>query len=439
MRRFIVAKEDWNDEEYPLDISNEEAEVMAGEANEIANEINSETAEAERMMDVADSLEDMAVVTDQIEEATPAETQLVQIAGDMATAGAEDVDTGEIVPATESLVGRRIASEAFVEKAKEIWENIKAWLKKIWEKVEKFFYKIFGEIPRLRKAVEAAKKRAEDLMNKGASIKSDGKTFELSSGIGAITVNGVAKKKLDEVLTLVGNTKKVIEFAFSTDFRKEMCQKIIDVQGKIMEADSPDGIKMDGLAAKKMTGSVLSKTTSERFNGFDVYASDSDVISGVPLSYRIRTYDEAKKSPVYTLEVYRSAKLEFTNLSNKSPKTPDSVKFETASLGVVDNALDTANELLDVLEKFHRGGDRKKLGELRKDLEKSSDKLSSSIDKMDTDEQKDMLPLARGALKVNVMFTNLCVGPTSQAYNLGLLTVRTLLMLATKSMSQYKA
>ena len=128
MRRYIAVEEVWDETEdfngVDIESAMEEAEVMEEEARELAAEITADNAEAERAADLSDSLEDLAVVASSIDEATPAETQLIQLAGDMATAGDEEVTSEDIVPATESFVGQRIAVEGFVEKAKQIWEAI---------------------------------------------------------------------------------------------------------------------------------------------------------------------------------------------------------------------------------------------------------------------------------------------------------------------------
>jgi putative nucleotidyltransferase with HDIG domain len=222
MRRYIAVEEAefWDESEdfngVDIESAMEEAEVMEEAARVLAAEITADNAEAERAADLSDSLEDLAVVASSIDEATPAETQLIQLAGDMATAGDEEVTSEDIVPATESFVGQRIAVEGFVEKAKQIWEAIKKYLKDLWVKVEKFFYNIYGAIPRVRKQVKALRERLTDAQDAGKSLDEDGKKFELSSGLESLKVNEKVATSIGEVMEAFAASVKAGEELFKS-------------------------------------------------------------------------------------------------------------------------------------------------------------------------------------------------------------------------------
>ena len=222
MRRYIAVEEAefWDESEdfngVDIESAMEEAEVMEEAARVLAAEITADNAEAERAADLSDSLEDLAVVASSIDEATPAETQLIQLAGDMATAGDDEVTSEDIVPATESFVGKRIAVEGFVEKVKQIWEAIKKYLKDLWDKVEKFFYNIFGAIPRVRKQVKALRERLADTQDAGKSLDKDGKKFELSSGLESLKVNEKVATSIGAVLEAFAASVKAGEELFKS-------------------------------------------------------------------------------------------------------------------------------------------------------------------------------------------------------------------------------
>ena len=64
MRKFMVAYEEWGATEYDYDteISQEEAEVMETEAKTLENEMSNDVQDAERALDTADSMEDLAII-----------------------------------------------------------------------------------------------------------------------------------------------------------------------------------------------------------------------------------------------------------------------------------------------------------------------------------------------------------------------------------------
>ena len=125
----------------PNVISTEEEHILLDRAMTAAWAIESGMQQVLHLEDVADGLEDMAVIAGGIKEATPTETALLENVGDMATAGT-NVSGDEIIPSMESYVGKSIAVEAvgnIREMAKSIWENIKRFLKSLWDKIDHFW------------------------------------------------------------------------------------------------------------------------------------------------------------------------------------------------------------------------------------------------------------------------------------------------------------
>lgn len=447
MRRFIAKEEfDENEDFVGVDVTTatEELEVMEEEGRELGAEILAENAEAERSVDIADSLEDIAVVADGVEEATPAETQLVQIAGDMATAGSDDVSAEDVVPATEHFVGRRIATEGLVEKAKEIWEAIKRWLKNIWKKVETFFYKIFGAVPRLRKQVEALRKRLTEVQDKGWGIKSESKTFELSSGLEGLRVGDSVKKKYTELKDAV----KVSKASFEKVFLSKDFAKYGDEIAKLINDFDPETEDQ----AKKSLGDIVTKIDNNTyFNGgkansatkfgSDVSVKDfGDMLGGKSLIKRIKISKNFNAlSALEKAEIVRTLRIEFTNLTNKKLKTPESVKFETLNNSEIEAALDDAETLLDTLERFHRGSARKDILKSAKEIEKACDKVEKQYDSVDEEAtgRDTILACTRAVYKLNMVYASVVSAATTQGFNLCLSNVRTLIMLASRSLSQY--
>lgn len=446
MSRFwTVAVEDWNDEEYPVEISTEEAEVMQAEATELGNEILGEVDTVNAMIDKTDSLEDLAVVADSVEEATPQEVQLVQVAGDLATAGIEEVSGDDLVPAAESFVGGKIAVESITEQVKSIWQNIKRWLKEVWARVEKFFYNIFGAIPRLRKDVKGALERLEKIEDEGKVIGKDNKTFEITSGIAGLLVGSTPVKKDTDFIKALETSKSALSSVFKTTAIAKAGDKLAAAFDKFDPATPEAAAKsldkvltttQDALD-EMSSGLALKAVGISKWSDFDVLAQEG-LLGGKALVGRVRKAGQ-RQTILEAAEKSRSFRLEFTSLANKEVKLPDSVKFETMSVSKMKDVLKAVEGLLDVLEDFHRGTGRKDLLKAKDKLVSASDKLESRFKTADDAKEREILPYARAMYKLNTMYTTVVSASTIQGYQLGLANVRTALLLVAKSAAQYKA
>lgn len=217
-------------------ISLEEEEVIMDEAVQDGTEVSQDLQEAERIIEVSDALEDLAVIADGIEEASPTEVALIENAGQMAVAGT-DVEVDEIIPAVvadempaedavgedgqpvqtptmESYVGRKISTEGIREVARTIWENIKKFVKAIWEKITRFFQKIIVGLPRLQQTLRSLQEEINDLATK--KVKAKDEEIVLTSGINKLSVNGAAFKDFAELNAGVKSLTEVSKWLFDS-------------------------------------------------------------------------------------------------------------------------------------------------------------------------------------------------------------------------------
>lgn len=450
MRRYIAVEEAefWDESEdfngVDIESAMEEAEVMEEAARELAAEITADNAEAERAADLSDSLEDLAVVASSIDEATPAETQLIQLAGDMATAGDDEVTSEDIVPATESFVGKRIAVEGFVEKVKQIWEAIKKYLKDLWDKVEKFFYNIFGAIPRVRKQVKALRERLADTQDAGKSLDKDGKKFELSSGLESLKVNEKVATSIGAVLEAFAASVKAGEELFKSKEIAKFGQSI----AKAIDKYDPETAAAASKKLNTVVSSVLNKPiTLDKLSGVNRFSKDYEVfgmtgcLGGKAFIARVRKGLMDAKTPLENAEILRSYRVEFTTLTDKKVKAPASVKFETLTFDQMDKALIAISDALSMLEAFHRGSARKDMLAAAKEVEKACDEVEAQQAKsenLSATDEATMLACQRAVYKMNMMYGSIVSTSTTQGYQLLLTNCRTVMMLVSRSLSQYK-
>ena len=448
MRKFMVAYEAWEGAEYDndMEISQEEAEVMETEAKTLETEMSNDVQDAERALDTADSMEDLAIIADSVDEATPTETALMQVAGDMAVAGT-DVDSEDVVPATECFKGRRVAAEGFRETARNIWAAIKKFVKDIWAKLEKWFYNIFGAIPLLRKSIEKTRKRMEETLNDGKSIQGDGKKFELTNGLDSLRVGQDVKTKATDINKGAEAFKTVIEGLLDGGLVAKYGEKVADAieeyEGDTKTTAETSANKVfDVVDANKPTFAFTAIKPNHEFGSeYTVMASDG-VLGGREFVYRFKKAKISNNNitKLDKLNAARSTRFSFQQLSTKV-KTKDSIQFETMKTSEIEESMDIAESILDTLENFHRRKGKKDLEKARDRIEKACNQVESQSgnvdDSVNTSDQREILAYTRAVYKFSPAYASLASTTLTQSYNIGLQIVRTLLMLSSRSLSQY--
>lgn len=448
MRKFMVAYEAWEGAEYDndMEISQEEAEVMGTEAKTLETEMSNDVQDAERALDTADSMEDLAIIADSVDEATPTETALMQVAGDMAVAGT-DVDSEDVVPATECFKGRRVAAEGFRETARNIWAAIKKFVKDIWAKLEKWFYNIFGAIPLLRKSIEKTRKRMEETLNDGKSIQGDAKKFELNNGLDSLRVGQDVKTKATDVNKGAEVFKTVIEGLLDGGLVAKYGEKVADAieeyDGESKTAAETSARKVyDALNTNIIDFRFTASVNSHEFGSEYSVEASSGVLGGKEFVYRtkIPNINPTSISVLDMLNLVRGMRFSFQQLSTKV-KTKDSIQFETMKTSEIEESMDIAESILDILENFHRRKGKKDLEKSRDRIEKVCNKVESQSGKVDdsvnTSDQREILAYTRAVYKFAPAYASLASTALTQSYNIGLQIVRTLLMLSSRSLSQY--
>lgn len=424
-------------------ISREEEEVMADDAAEAADEAQTGLDESERMLGLTDSLEDLAEIADGIEEATPTETQLLTVAGNMAVAGSE-VPAEEIVPAMEGFIGRKIAAESFRDKAGAIFRAIMAQVKKVWTFIEKFFYNIFGTIPRLKKDLKELRSRIDSTNGK----KLEKKKITVSSGIKALSVDYSAPKNGGDVVKAVDKLLDTVTWVygphmdhlarigdvaathiadFDADKAEESAKKFLDAVEK--QAD-----KASGFSGSSAGG---------RFPGFSTTA-------GAPLPGNVSLFmkriqpgstRDHGNGVLNTLERARHLGIELHSTSDKERSVPDSFEMDTMTNANMHSAIDAAEKILDKLEDFNRGKRTSEMKKTRTKLESASEKASKAAEKAEkSTETSDRAVVAyyRGLVSYNQAYARWCQNPAMPLLNSALASVKATAAVISKSISAYE-
>lgn len=447
MRNFLsTALEGHRDPTFAnLSLEEEQDLIVEAAADEAA--VNNDLAQVERISDMSDALEDLAVVTDGMAEDGPTDTEaaLVDTMANMAVAGT-DVEAEEIVPAMESFGGKRMrySAESIRERAKAIWESIRKFLKQIWEKITAFFYKIFGTIPALRRRLQDLKKRIQD--NSKNTI--DQKKITVTTGVASLSVNYKTPTSDTDVRknlsTMVTACKAV--YTDILDEGIKMGNIVLDAINDFdpVEPDASLQKLVPALAIlqkKNTSGLGFTGVSGNRFgDGYEAQLSD-------PLPGNISiVLKRAKKMPTTTTSVSSLEELSkfdtgIVQTSDKPKDTPSSFEMSTAGnanmLGMVDESL----EILDILEGFQRGKRATEMKSLRGKLETASEKASNAMKKLSDSEEKEekaAVPYYRALLNFNTSFTRWMKDPAMPMVSHSLSAIRGAMNVCQKSLSAYK-
>jgi len=409
----------------------EEEEVIIDEAQTDGAEVATDLAEAERIVEVSDALEDLAVIADGIEEATPTEVALIENAGQMAVAGS-DVEPEEVVPqmtepvmaedgttvVQESFIGRKISTEGIREVARTIWENVKKFLKSIWEKITRFFHNIVAGVPRLQASIKSLKASVEAA--KEAGKKAEGK-IEVSSGVAALSINGAAvttgatlKKGLQE---LVMASKYVFE-----SYAKSAAARGYDVAKAIASFD-PMKPQVATEAAIKACGQ----------KHFETFGGKKELLGNVVL----KTSEPVKlEEGLSALERCRKEGVVLEPVD----KAVSTASMDVLSFADLSGLLDSAENLLSIVDGYENGSGYKSLLKAKTELEAAGAKAATAMAaaKDAGGEVKPDTAAYKALLNFNLAFAKGVYQPAAPMVTTDLKVVRAVIALVVKSLAAYK-
>lgn len=432
----------FEDAEIEMAPEGEELVQSVQETTELQGEVTNDLATVERLEQSAAGLEDIAAINEgAVAEATDGELALTEVAADLATVGTDIEGAEEMVPALESYKGKRISMEGIKDTAKQIWAAIKAFMKKIWEKIVAFWRRITDQVPGVVKAAKKLQARAE--ATRGKTLKEKGDKTSISSSEGR---------------ALVIDDKKATGFADLTkglEDLKETCAVVLTEHAhRVIAAgdfiadklasfnlDKPEDslVSLNDSVAK--TFKKLSKGVSIKVSGDKRFSADLEVTRSEHLfGNRTVFFQEihmlkADRTALGGAQLVRSAAC---NLSASKEKLKDHTgDFEISTLSPTDcdKLADQIIETMEVLKKFQSDARRK--------LETGADKVNAGGDKMEKKPDDKTSPNAikhyQAALQYGSVYAKWCASPFMALLSHTLASTRTIISVANKSLSQYKA
>lgn len=453
MRRFLhVALENHQDkfDGPPLgdeNISMEEEAIMIDEGSQAAAECDQDLKEAERIVEVSNALEDLAVVAGSKEDLTDDEARLMENAGDMAVAGT-DIEPDEIVPSMESFrdpetkkISGKLAMENFREKAERLWQNIKRILKEIWEKITQFFYKIFGTIPRRRKALKSLRDKVEathSMQRDQAKFTVAGSRF-MFTGNSAVKTGGAYSNAVKEFVTTgewvygqyVTHLKGLAE-TVAKGLENFDVDKPAEATNMVAEALVREGKN------KKVPGQG-GYAGNARWTNFEV-AKGHDLLGGVSL-FSLAPKVTGDHGELAVLDHARQAVIQLAPSNDKASANNQSIEFQTLTQSESLGLIKELETLLDAMEAYQRGKVKGEIESAKKKIADASEKAEKAGEAKRGSEdagERAAVPHYKALVQFNVALARWIQSPTIEFTKLAFGVINQTEVLINRSCAQYK-
>lgn len=403
--------------------------------------------EVYRLQDNADSMAQTAdFIDDNINagdgEASVAEVGLAEQVADLATAGTGDT-AEQVMPASESYVGSKLATEGFRETVRNIIAAIKRMLKNVFERLKKFWKKMFGRCKPLISDAQKLAARAKGAGSKSAKEK----TVEIS-GIHAdkLVIDKKPLKSMSDVLKHLKSNGELLTgdiYKKGLDANVKLGESLADVLSDIDgTTDSVD----DGL--KKLVSTCathygnfvesVSRTISsdKRFDTKDFKVKCSEEILGGKRIF----IQQATSTTGNTLDVARNmvrARVYFADAHRDQP-TVDSVEFTIPPLSTIEDVAAYIEDLATEVHRFDTGKGFRDQERARDRVEKAAEKLGNrKVD--DEDRANGLATKLRTAGQFATLYVAMATTPFTPMADHMCSVMRSVLAVGNKCVGEYSS
>jgi len=444
MRRTYFAKSASSYSGVELALEDEAIQVAEGE--EAASEVTSDLADIDQGLDQASALEDLGEISSEIVETTPTEAALIDTAANMAVAGT-DVEASEVVPAMESFVGRRVATESIMETARNLRRSIAEFLRKIFEKIRVFYQKYFSQHARLANNLKALLKKIESHTSSGK----DKNNFEITSTSRMMFVGGSAIKDGNKLVRTLEDLKAVFTPVFTTypTIAKEVGEAIEKHLGEV-EQDNFEA-KLTSLnsavaaAVNRFKGTNFTKASTSlaaRYSGFEVTASPSLFEDKILVYKDFKDTSANGVSATGLAYARRRSTFQLVDELDKDPALPDSITFTTMDSKQMFESVKACSDMIEELQRY-------KMGKVQGELDRLKDKVLKAAERTDKilaaaekdDDVKNISTMRQYFNSFNeypTMVANMAASPNMEIARMATKAAYLTMSLVNRSLSNYK-
>ena len=483
-------------------LSLEDEEIIFDEARESGVQAEVELNEADRILEVSDALEDLAVITDQINEATPSEVALIQNSAQMAVAGT-DIDPDEMipvpavaqedeepevpaetqgqgegqgegeptpaatepadepeaapagddvtkleVPGLEAYIGRKISTEGMREVATTLYRNLEAFLIKIWDSIVHFFHNIVVGIPRIMEASKKLRKAVSGLV-KNNNSKSG--ILKITTGVQALHVGGTPVKNVGTLTKEIDSLIDISEYVFNT-YTKEISgivDKVASVYAKFNPANCAATVSEIRNAFK---GGMFNKFPDNHMKlGSDGYVelTSKDYLGNVNLLCKKYRDDKKDVTDLAALERIRNSRIYVTKTGNELSSPV--IEFKVLEPNEIIPLLNKVDALLKLVYDYDNGAGYKNLLATRTKLRSASATATATLAKFKDDTTRAdrgsidnaggnmTISFYKGGLNFNQALAKWTLHPCGNMVSHDIAVIKSVLNLVRKSIATYVA
>lgn len=408
-------------------VSLEEEIILIDKANQDAVSADDGLCYTERLLDLGGALEDLAVIGDSIEKATPLELDLIDACAQMAVAGT-DMPPEVLLRGPELAVGQAIATEGWKETANNVWKSIKAFVKKIWGHIEQFF-KVHVVLPTMYSRLQLSLRQ---LKNRTGQLKYGAKPeVDLDVGLNYFfngqkmaSDTGTFSQELTKFgkavdLVYVQNAKRV------ADLGNVLAQIIEDWDGKDYQTTDRTLEKMRQELSKQrplnFSVPMPITTTQGDFKQF----SSHEVLGGVYFQYLLFE-DKPSVTPLVALDHFRRSGLTMLNGDESEEET---LHFKHGPAAQYEKIIKDISDYIQVIARFNKsGGAFSELKRAADNLERASEHAIRQ-EQNGGDKSDVMIAYFRSMLNFNPAYARWVQQPAVMFYTKVIGLTRAILML----------
>lgn len=357
-----------------LHISTEEADVINVEAHDALTSSQDGLNDIYRIRDVSDALEDLAVLASQIDNASPTDSALFNVAGQMAAAGS-DVEPSKIVPALESFSGPQVAMESIGSMASALFIKILKLLESVWQHFDAFWNSLMV-IPDLNARITMLEDKITNLGQQRGKL-----TVLIPLTTTGLGYNGKIIANYTELNEGLDNLKEAIEFVYGP-YHKTMLSRAEAITSVInnFDAENPESSARQLLSKLKEINTLALPGHGNRAPTRD---RDFQAAPGKPLlgnshlsiNYAIESANgsvltelEKQRKPLVTVE-----KVSTENLHN--------YQFPILKISEMESLLEKCSEILKLIYAKNSSSQINEMKAARKAMADASGKAAKALEK----------------------------------------------------------
>ncbi|BDD79851.1 hypothetical protein [Burkholderia phage FLC9] len=415
-------------------VSLEEELIIVGDANEEAQACDDRLSEVERLVDLKQALEDLAVIADNIEQPTSMELDLIDNCAQMAVAGT-GMAPENLLKGPPLAVGQEIATEGWTDSAQRLWATIKAFMKKIWDHIENFL-KVHVVLPsiyaRLQLMLRQLKNRTGELRY-GQTAQ-----MELTTGLSYLSNGLRIQRSAAEFAQEFEKFNKAVEMVYVANpervskLGKDIADTIDNWTGENTD-ETMNRLVSVIKSSNNATGLPFPMPFSANEGDFKVRSSHE--ILGCTY-FKFATFDGAAPEPLLALERLRN-----TGLSVEAGDDPkdDEITFKHNGPAVYEKLLKDASDMIQTVARFNKsGGAMKKLRQAGKEIEVSSEEALKALSKEAAEASPALIAEIKMMLNFNPTYARWVQQPAVAFYTKVIGVVRALLMLVQNYVGLYE-